>query len=54
MNGQADYTNKQMLKSLSGLPHGHQQRYDPILRLMHLYQDAANLMTEDRLKTRFA
>ena len=43
MNGQSDYTDKQMLKSLNGLPHGHQQSYDPILCLMHFYQDATNL-----------
>jgi hypothetical protein len=44
MNGQSDYTNKQMLRSLNGLPQGHQQRYNPILWLMHFYQDATNLM----------
>ena len=54
MNGQTDYPNKQNLKSLDGLPLGHQQGYNVILGLMHPYQDTTNLMIEDRLTTRVA
>ena len=54
MNGQTNYPQKQKLKSLNGLPQGHQQGYNAILGLMHLYQVTTNLMIEDRLKTRLA
>ena len=54
MNGQTEYPHKQKLKSLNGLLQGHQQGYNAIFWLMHLYQDTTNLMIEDRLKTRLA
>ena len=54
MHGQTNHPNKQGLKPLNGLPHGHQQRYAPILRLLHFFQDATNLAIEDRLKKRIA